>query len=242
MIALSIVVNLLSLALYFVDVSTDGQFVDEMFDNSQKNFTISQTNCRFNFYDKRDEGYQLCKEETEHFEECLEFYWNKTLIGHRCREMGPRFEDPQKFTECFWYSLIHCIAPIIWTILVFILTLTRPIKVSNLWKIPFPPITRIRKIYQDYQFYKIRSGYDFKAKLPKIETKIAEYEDSVNLSSGIEAATEAGPQFFFQTVYILPNLILNLVIYRGWQELVSYKMLSIALSFTSVAFSNYFIR
>ena len=88
----------------------------------------------------------------------------------------------------------------------------------------------------------MRSTVDFKEKVPKIEAEIAKYEDSVNLSSSIEAATEAGPQFFFQTVYILPNLIVNLVRFRGLQELVSYKMLSIAFSFTSVAVSNYFIR
>ena len=95
----------------------------------------------------------------------------------------------------------------------------------------------------------MRSEYDFKQKVPKIEAEIANYEDSVNLSSAIEAATEAGPQFFFQAVYFLPSLILNLVrfqgwqgLLQGWQELVSYKMLSIAFSFTSVAVSNYFIR
>ena len=88
----------------------------------------------------------------------------------------------------------------------------------------------------------MRSKYDFKEKVPKIEADIANYEDSVNLSSSIEAATEAGPQFFFQAVYFLPNLILNLVRFQGLQELVSYKMLSIAFSFTSVAVSNYFIR
>ena len=88
----------------------------------------------------------------------------------------------------------------------------------------------------------MRSRKDFKTEVHEIEADIAKYEDSVNLSSGIEAATEASPQFFFQTVYFLPNLILNLVRSRGLQELVSYKMLSIAFSFTSVAVSNYFIR
>ena len=88
----------------------------------------------------------------------------------------------------------------------------------------------------------IRAGVDFKEKVPEIEAEMAYYEDSVNLSSSIEAATEAGPQFFFQTVYFLPNLILILVRFQGWQELVSYKMFSIVVSFTSVAVSNYFIR
>ena len=157
-------------------------------------------------------------------------------------EIGPRFLEPHKFAECFWYSLIHCIAPIIWTILVFRLRLKMPMKVSNIWKIPFPLITRIKQIHHDRQMFKMRSRWDFKQKVPKIEAKIANFEDSVNLSSSIEAATEAGPQFFFQTVYFLPNLIINLVRFQGLQELVSYKMISIAFSFTSVAVSNYFIR
>ena len=88
----------------------------------------------------------------------------------------------------------------------------------------------------------MRTRDDFEKKVSEIEAEIAEYEDSVNLSSGIEAATEAGPQFFFQTVFFLPNLIVNLVETRGLEELVSFKMISIALSFTSVAVSNYFIR
>ena len=126
-------------------------------------------------------------------------------------------------------------APIIWTFLLFPLT-------SKVSRIPFPPITRIVKINQDTKMYQLRSRVYFKENVPKIEADIAKYEDSVNLSSSIEAATEASPQFFFQAVYFLPNLIVNLVRSRGLEELVSYKMLSIALSFTSVAVSNYLIR
>ena len=177
----------------------------------------------------------LCEQEREY---CFELHQNLTLMGQDCRDFGLRFEDPHRFTECFWYSLIHCIAPFIWIILVFILTMN----VWNIWAIPFPPITRIVKIYQDTQMFNKRSKWDFKEKVPEIEAKIADHEDSVKLSSSIEAATESSPQFFFQTVYFLPNLIINLVRSRGLEELVSYKMISIAFSFTSVAVSNYLIR
>ena len=164
-------------------------------------------------------------------------------MGQKCREIGPRFEDPHQFTECFWYSLIHCIAPFIWIVLAFAQTMTTTrLSMTNIKKIPFQPITRFVKIHQDIQKYTMRTRDDFAKKVAEIETDITEYEDSVNLSSGIEAATEAGPQFFFQTVYILPTLIINLVRFRGFEELVSYKMLSIVFSFTSVAVSNYFIR
>ena len=68
-------------------ITTDGQFVDEMLDNSQKNFTDLQTNCTRKFYNETYEGYQLCKEETENFEECLGFHEKKSLIGQECREI-----------------------------------------------------------------------------------------------------------------------------------------------------------
>ena len=78
--------------------------------------------------------------------------------------------------------------------------------------------------------------------MPKREYDISKNEDIVNLSSSIEAATEASPQFFFQTVYFLPVLIINIFQFKNWEELVSYKMLSIVFSFISVALSNHFIR
>ena len=242
MIALSVVSNLFSLALYFVDVYTDGLFVRDMSENSKKNFEDLQIDCKYKFFKKTDEDDQFCEGVTENIKKRLEYFEIKTLMGQKCMEIGPRFEDLHKFTECFWYSLVHCITPIFWTVLVFIHT-TNTMKALKIRKIPFAPITRFVKIDQDRKKFTMRTKNDFERKVSEIEAEIAEYEDSVNLSSGIEAATEAGPQFFFQTVYFLPNLIVNLVATpEGWKELVSHKMLSIAFSFTSVAVSNYFIR
>ena len=109
-------------------------------------------------------------------------------------------------------------------------------------KIPFPPITRIVKFILETQKCTVRSREMFEKKMPKREEEIYKNEDIVNLSSSIEAATEASPQFFFQTVYFLPVLIINIAQFQNWEELVSYKMLSIVFSFISVAVSNHFIR
>ena len=51
-------------------------------------------------------------------------------------------------------------------------------------------------------------------------------------------------EFFFQTVYVLPTLILSLTGLTGsdWTDLVNWRMLSIALSFASIARSFYSIR
>ena len=109
-------------------------------------------------------------------------------------------------------------------------------------KIPLPLISRIYKLFLEIKKIKLRSKFSFNEGLKKADGEIVDYEDSVNLSSSIEAAAEASPQFFFQTVYSIPTVIISFVGYHGWRELVSYKMLSIAFSFTSVALSNYFIR
>merc|ERR1740122_351125 len=98
------------------------------------------------------------------------------------------------------------------------------------------------KIYKESRIIKMRSMADFEKKIPKMEADIARYEDSVNISTSVEAATEASPQFFFQTVYFLPSLIIMFMGSQSWKELVSYKMISIVFSFTSVARSNYSIR
>ena len=92
MIALSITINLLSLGLYFVDVFTDGQFVDEMLENSYpKNFTISHANCTEQFYREMEEWRQFCRNNTKNIKDCPGPYDNLTMTGQKCREIGLRF-------------------------------------------------------------------------------------------------------------------------------------------------------
>ena len=259
MVLLSIFVWFLSYLIYLTDVGTDLKFADDMWNSSQKNFTSLQANCTDEFYNRTDEFYQFCnRTEKEYMEECLGFHEKNALIGQKCREIGPRFEDPQKFIECYWYSLVHVYAPFVWAFLVFVHTIKtmkkenicgmifnnrRPLMVWKLFRIPLPPCaSSMKMILEGFKAF-FRTRNNFQEWVLETEVEIADSEDFFNLSSGIEAAMEACPQFFFQTVYFLPNLIVNLVAtYEGWKELVSHKMLSIAISFTSVAVSNYFIR
>ena len=225
----SIFLSLLSTSLYIMDVYTDGKFVLEMWDNSQKNFTILNARCLRDFYTSGpnntkndfDRWSWLCKW-TWKIDDCIEFLSKKALEGQKCREIGPRFEDPHKFTQRFWYSLIHCIAPIVWTFCVS-LHIMKTMKVSNLKKIPSPLITRFFALSKNLKKILLRGSPNFEKRIPEIEAQITEYEDSINLSSGIEAATEAGSQFFFQAVYFLPNLILNLLRLTHQSSLWSVK-------------------
>ena len=51
-------------------------------------------------------------------------------------------------------------------------------------------------------------------------------------------------KFFFQTVYVMPSLVLSLIGVTGsdWTVLVNWRMFSILLSFASFAKSFYSIR
>ena len=51
-------------------------------------------------------------------------------------------------------------------------------------------------------------------------------------------------KFFFQTVYVMPSLVLSLTGVTGsdWRVLVNWRMFSIVLSFASFAKSYYSIR
>ena len=64
------------------------------------------------------------------------------------------------------------------------------------------------------------------------------------MSKLIEKISKKIVQFFFQTVYVLPTLVLSLTGLTGsdWTVLVNWRMVSIILSFASIARSYYSIR
>ena len=67
----------------------------------------------------------------------------------------------------------------------------------------------------------------------------------VNLSLIIEASVESSFQFFLQTTFILPSVVLAFTDpSRGfeWTDLVNFRFLSIAMSFASFSFGFYKIR
>ena len=79
----------------------------------------------------------------------------------------------------------------------------------------------------------------------KVIKKMDEYENIVNLSMIIEASIESSFQFFFQTVYVLPTIILSFTDVSGtfdWTDLFNWKSFSILLSFASFAWAFFAIR
>ena len=78
LIAVSVLATLFSLSLYFADVAFDVKFVQEMFENSHKDFAEQQTNYTDEFYDGLDIGYlNYCARDTGDRENCFDFLRTK---------------------------------------------------------------------------------------------------------------------------------------------------------------------
>ena len=125
------------------------------------------------------------------------------------------------------------------------------IKINKSCKLPNIPLPFISKIYKFFVKWKIASletNKDFwkhSEKKQKLQEKLEEQERMITLSVSLEASLEACFQFWFQTIYLLPTLILGLTDIDGANEitdLIDYRFLSICLSFVTFAWASCTIR
>ena len=79
------------------------------------------------------------------------------------------------------------------------------------------------------------------------QKQLDKIEDIVNLSLILEASLEASFQFFFQTVYIMPSVVVAFVgVFNSktfaWEDLFNRRISSILLSFLTFSWAFYAIR
>ena len=126
---------------------------------------------------------------------------------------------------------------------------------SSMNRIPLTFISAIRKFYVDYNLISIMAwpnrddNDDTRKKYEKDKETNREITENheliMALSKIVESAFESGFQFFFQSVFKLPSLLLSITSHRAgssWKDLVNWATVSIAASFVSFAWTYSTIR
>ena len=125
-------------------------------------------------------------------------------------------------------------------------------ELASITNLPIPVITKVNRFLWDITLYKhltternAETEKTYLARKKQINDKISAYEHVVNLSLIIEASIEASFQFFMQTIFVLPTVILAFTDPTGvfdWANLFNIRFASIAMSFASFSFGFYKIR
>ena len=237
-------------ATYSLDVITDVSFSLGMFAKSNKNFTEHREICKREFDMEFDKVFFECK---TFFDEnrCMDNLRKIERLGENCFENEQRFrENPEEWNLAGVISAVHFFLPFLMSFLIWIIIeLGRNCGEVEIFHLPLPPLTKFYrflcdiKLYKNYADRNAKTETEFENKKKSILEKISSHENIVNLSLIIEASVESSFQFFFQTTFQLPSIILaftNQTAGFEWTDLFTWQFFSIAMSF--VSFSNAFLK
>ena len=252
MITISGIILTIAVGFYIFDVSTDILFSMDMISKSQRNFFADRIKCKENFENEFNNAIMDCK---MNFDPtiCLETltFAEKTLQD--CYENEERFSESNEWFVSGVVSGVHVglsvvIALIIWVAVDF----GRECELASITHLPIPLITKVNRFLLDIDLYKhltternAETEKTYLARKKQIDDEISAYEHVVNLSLIIEASIEASFQFFMQTIFVLPTVILAFTDPTGvfdWANLFNIRFASIAMSFASFSFGFYKIR
>ena len=238
---------------YFLDIYTDVQFTLYLFDQSERNFTAAIEKCTPEFHSQFNFTQRLC-EAGDNFDsdECLRLVRIVKIVAEECFVHDKRFENSFDWKIVGIISAFHCTLPIIVSIMTWMF--------SNNWKLcnrrslltfPLPFVTKIYQFHYTKKLFTVytkdRRGEDdksyFELSRGKWMNKIRNHEAVVNLSLLIEAAIESSFQFWFQTTFLIPTVIITITDgLLNWTDLFSWRLASICISFGAFAYAFYNIR
>ena len=254
---LSFFIFFLGAMFYCLDIYTDIRFSQDMFGYYERNFTQELNLCKEDFI----------KEFPLTIEECW-VNFNKTnclrnldvvkKIADDCFDNEERFTDPNDWRIAGTVGAAHCALSILIGIIlwgVILIQIGQCCNSKSLRFLPIPIVTRWFKFRLDGELFKNylwpdrnknqKSQNEYEAKVKKCKENMDVYDQVINLSLIIESSVEASFQFFFQTVYVLPTLILSFTNVQGnfdWKDWFNWKTFSIVLSFASFAWAVNIIR
>ena len=238
---------------YFLDIYTDLQFTLYLFGQSERNFTAEIEKCTPEFHSEFAMTKSSC-EPGVNFDPytCLELVRSVKLIADECFVHDKRFENSSDWIIVGIMSACHCALPIIVSIITWMFTSNWMLCTRrSLLTFPLPFVTKMyqfhytKKLFETYT--KDRRGEEdrsnFELSRGKWMNKIRNHEAVVNLSLLIEASIESSFQFWFQTTFLIPTVIITITDgLVNWTDLFSWRLASICISFGTFAYAFYNIR
>ena len=226
-----------------------------MFNNAKRNFTQEMSLCQAEFDKEFSFTIEVCRDNFNKTE-CVNSLAFIKKMTDDCFDNEERFTDPNDWNIAGIVSVAHCALPIlIGFILWGVLQMGQGCNLKSWRNIPLPFVTRWHRFLLDIELFENyawadrnkdkQSKTEYEETLKKCTKKLDANDQIVNLSLIIESSVEASFQFFFQTVYVLPTLILSFTDVSGsfdWKDLFNIQIFSIILSFASFAWAFYVIR
>ena len=244
---------ILGTGLYFLDLYTDLQFTFYLFGQSERNFTAEISECTPKFHARFELTKNYC-EEGANFDPnaCLEMVRNIKLMADYCFVHDNRFEESSEWRIVGIMSACHCALPILVSIITWMFSSNwRLCDRRSLLTFPLPFVTKMYQFHYTRKHFKTytkdRRGEEDRSKFElnrgKWMNKIRNHEAVVNLSLLIEASIESSFQFWFQTTFLIPTVIITITDgLVNWTDLFSWRLASICISFGTFAYAFYNIR
>ena len=155
MFSISLMIMFVAWGFYFADVVTDIIFCLDMFKNYlYTNFTRSLNECIANikFVEKFNDTIYYCKSNFS-FDRCQEFMKYSSRI-EECNQHRNRFaHNPWEWLYTGLASSVHCMLPIIFSIVTWIILERHHFEVKSMLRIPLPFVVWIFKTYCDWRLF-----------------------------------------------------------------------------------------
>ena len=221
---------------YGLDIFTDIKFSLDMFNYARRNLTKKMSQCQVDFDNEFSSTIENCRNNFNRTN-CLNSLRVVKKLAGDCFDNEERFTDPNDWWIAGTVSSVHCALPIlIGFILWGVLQIGCECGLKSLQNLPLPFVTRWFKFRLDGKLYvhyawpdrnkSLESQAIYEEKVKLCLDKLNANDQIVNLSLIIESSVEASFQFFFQTVYVLPTLILSFTDVSGsfdWKDLFNWK-------------------
>ena len=176
-----------------------------------------------------------------------------------CFENEQRFQDTNDWVIAGTVGSLHCVLPFVFSFIIGAILIKHVgCALVSIFMFPIPFLTKIYSFICERNLLNVlawnernkdkESEVKYEREKKTILDRISSHDHVVNLSNIIDSSVESYFQFFFQTVFLWPSIILTFIntnVPREASEITNLfnrKTFSIALSFATFSMSFYRIR